>query len=244
MNNSDNRLPEETLEVLVRSFFRESSGYGFSQIDYIRFVNMLLDFSMQTKNQSDSTADSNQKTEFREKGFMQLPITGKKTKIRKYNPDDNTLMEQWLGDDYGRQFLLSRTTAQIIGLNRITKDDWNIFGIVTTLENVPIGCVAYLGYNVDQRKAELRKMIGEPSMRGKGYAKEATQLWVNYGVAALKIKKIFLSTLNTDIRNIRLNESLGFKVEGILRNEICLNGTYQDVLRMGYWSENGGNCGL
>ena len=149
-------------------------------------------------------------------------------------------MGQWLVDDYGRQFLLSRTTAQVIDLNRITKDDRNIFGIVTTLADVPIGCVAYLGYNVDQRKAELRKMIGEPSMRRKGFAKEAAQLWINYGVAALKIKKIFLSTLNTDIRNIRLNESLGFKVEGILRNEICLNGTYQDVLRMGYWSEDQG----
>ena len=82
MTNGDNRLPEETLEVLVRSFFHESSRYGFSQIDYIRFVNMLLDFSMKTKSQSDSTTDANQTAKFKEKIFLQLPITGEKIQFR------------------------------------------------------------------------------------------------------------------------------------------------------------------
>jgi len=74
-------------------------------------------------------------------------------------------------------------------------------------------------------------------MRGKGYAKEATQLWIRYGLTALDLKKIHLSTFHTDMRNVRLNEDLGFKVEGILRNEICVDGVYLDVLRMGLWKE-------
>ncbi|MCP4011039.1 MAG: GNAT family N-acetyltransferase, partial [Proteobacteria bacterium] len=78
---------------------------------------------------------------------------------------------------------------------------------------------------------------GNPAMRGLGLAKEATQLWIDYGVSALGIKKIQISTLNTNIHNVRLNEDLGFKVEGILRNEICVDGVYLDVLRMGLWTE-------
>lgn len=74
-------------------------------------------------------------------------------------------------------------------------------------------------------------------MRGMGLAKEATKIWIRYGVTVLKLKKIYLSTLDTDIRNIRLNEALGFKVEGILRNEIYLDGVYHDVLRMGLWNK-------
>ena len=46
-------------------------------------------------------------------------------------------------------------------------------------------------------------------------------------------KKVYLRTVETNIRNIKLNEELGFKVEGILRNEVILNNAYYDVLRMG-----------
>ena len=41
-----------------------------------------------------------------------------------------------------------------------------------------------------------------------------------------------LSTLETDLRNVQLNEQLGFKVEGILRNECWFDGAYHDILRM------------
>jgi len=240
LNNGDGKLPDETLESLVRGFFKESSMYGFSQIDYVRFVNMLLDLSMdpnsaepaQSKN-SDGEIDSDASPDER---LTQLPIEGEGIRIRKFSAEkDIGIMKGWLSDRSGRQFLLSRITAQTIDIERVVNDDWNIFGMITTLDNKPIGCVAYLGYNREQSKAELRKLIGEPSMRGKGYAKEATQLWIRYGLEALGLKKIYLSTLQTDIRNIRLNEDLGFKVEGILRNEICVDGVYRDVLRMGLW---------
>ena len=68
-----------------------------------------------------------------------------------------------------------------------------------------------------------------------GLAKEATRLWIQYGLSALKLKKIYVNTLNTNIRNIRLNEELGFKVEGLLCNEVFVDGQYKDVLRMGLW---------
>jgi RimJ/RimL family protein N-acetyltransferase len=86
-----------------------------------------------------------------------------------------------------------------------------------------------------QRKAELRKLIGDAEQRRKGFAKEASALWIRYGFKALALKKIYLNTRDTDIRNVRLNEELGFVVEGVLRNEVLIDGTYHDVLRMGLW---------
>lgn len=240
MKNGNSSLPDATLESLVRGFFKESSLYGFSQIDYVRFVNMLLDLSME----SDLTKSAQCKNLDGEiyydassnECLKQLPIKGERVRIHKFDAEkDIEIMKEWLSDESGRQFLLSRITAQTIDIERVVNDDWNIFGMITTFDNKPIGCVAYLGYNCAQNKAELRKLIGEPSMRGKGYAKEATQLWIRYGLEVLGLKKIYLSTLHTDIRNIRLNEDLGFKVEGILRNEICVDGIYRDVLRMGLW---------
>ena len=70
-----------------------------------------------------------------------------------------------------------------------------------------------------------------------GSGKEATALWIKYGLEVLHLKKICLHTLNTNIRNIKLNEELGFAVEGILHNEVFIDGRYHDVLRMGMWRE-------
>ena len=36
-----------------------------------------------------------------------------------------------------------------------------------------------------------------------------------------------------NIGNIKLNEELGFQVEGILRNEVYFDDQYHDILRMG-----------
>jgi RimJ/RimL family protein N-acetyltransferase len=62
-------------------------------------------------------------------------------------------------------------------------------------------------------------------------------LWVGYGLGALGLKKIYLNTLSTHIGNIKISEQLGLQVEGILRNEVLIDGVYRDVLRMGLWHE-------
>ena len=58
-----------------------------------------------------------------------------------------------------------------------------------------------------------------------------------YGAVTLDLRKIYLNTFNTNIRNIKLNEELGFRVEGILRNEMFFEGEFKDILRMGFFRE-------
>jgi RimJ/RimL family protein N-acetyltransferase len=102
--------------------------------------------------------------------------------------------------------------------------------------------MAYLDHSRIQNRAELRKLIGESDCRGKGLAEEATRLWVRYGIIGLGLEKIYLSTLQTQIANIRLNEDIGFKVEGLLRDEVLIDGKRHDVLRMGYCATPGHDC--
>ena len=128
---------------------------------------------------------------------------------------------------------MSRSTARKTTLNNLINTVSNVFGVVTLPDNTPIGLVAFLDYDTLQRKTELRKLIGDPKMRGKGFAKEATKLWIQYGITKLGLKKIYLNTLDTNIRNIKLNEELGFEIEGILRNEVFFDDKSHDVLRMG-----------
>lgn len=229
-------IPSTTIEAIARSLFKETRRYGFKQVDYLRFVNVLLDMSMKNDQSMErkNTADSAIVYDPSQKAI--LPLSGERVKVREFGErEDRNLFEKWITDKDGRHFLLSRITAEISDLNQLIEGDRDLFGVITLKpEEIPIGMMAFFDYDRVQRKAELRKLIGEPEFRGHGLAKEATQLWMQFGISTLELKKIYLNTLNTNIRNIKLNEELGFKVEGILRKECFFDGEYHDVLKMSY----------
>lgn len=234
MGLNESSIPDKTLEALARSFFRDSVNYGFKKIDYLRFVNVLLDMAMSN---SKALEENGHKVDTVKEDISNeidgLPLQSERLCIRGYKSRDKKTLQKWLSDEDGRHFLLSRSTAKTVQLDKFLNEKTCIIGIITLPDDTPIGAVAYCDYNKEQSRAELRKMIGDPSKREMGYAKEATQLWIQYGIKTLKLKKIYLSTLNTNIRNIKLNEELGFQVEGILRNEVYFDGDFHDVLRMG-----------
>jgi RimJ/RimL family protein N-acetyltransferase len=167
-----------------------------------------------------------------------MPLEGENIGIRDYEASKHrALFEKWIEDRNGRFFLLSSITAKTLNIDEVVESEQNILGVITLADATPIGMMAFLDYDRYQRKAELRKLIGEVPYRGRGFAKKATQLWIRYGISSLGLKKIYLNTLDTNLRNIRLNEELGFKLEGILRNECYFDGDYHDMLRMALLSE-------
>lgn len=228
-------IPVATVNALARSIYKEASSYGFDQVDFIRLMNELMDLctgdngSVPSPDSEPWSQESIGKIDRRE-----LPLVGDRIIIRQYqDPDDAELLRRWLPDKYGRYFVLSCATAQSITIEALTLGPDNHLGIVTLTDGTPIGAMAMLDHSKEQRRAELRKLIGDPTYRGRGYAEEATRLWIQYGIEGLNLEKIYVSTLQTQIANIRLNETIGFKVEGLLKNEVLIDGERHDVLRMG-----------
>jgi RimJ/RimL family protein N-acetyltransferase len=243
MSANNGKIPDVTIQAVCRAFYRESNSYGFAQIDYVKFVNALLDMAMKAE---PDDGESNQPDNHCADGPpaaqaaapIALPLRGERIVVRRFNEEqDLPLFDRWLADKIGRYFLLSRTSSERLEIRDVARSDNNVIGIVTLPDGVPIGSVCFLNLDPVQRKAELRKIIGEPDQRRKGLAKEASVLWIEYGLDGLGLRKIYLNTLNTDIRNIKLNEELGFAVEGVLRNEVLIDGSYCDVLRMGLWRD-------
>jgi len=243
MSTKGDGIPDLTIEAVCRAFYKESTSYGFEQLDYVRFVNRLLDMAMtnqsrvsEAKTQLSPLARRDHQTASTD--GIQLPIHGNQVAVREFEPEqDLPLFDRWLADELGRYFLLSRTTSERADIRQLARSDRNVIGIITLLDETPIGSVSFLDIDPVQRKAELRKLIGDPAQRRKGLAKEASELWIRYGLETLGLRKIYLNTLDTHIRNIKLNEELGFSVEGVLRNEVLIDGQYHDVLRMGLWQE-------
>lgn len=232
-------IPNATIETLARSIFKEASTYGFRQVDIIRLINELMDLCTGTESQAGSIpAERLSKSTLDSTGHSQLPLKGDRIVIRAFDKNtDVTYLDQWLPDKYGRYFVLSCATAQSVTIDALINSAENHIGMITLLDGTPIGAMAYLDYSKIQKRAELRKLIGDVDSRGRGLAEEATRLWVQYGLDALELEKIYVSTLQTQVANIKLNESIGFRVEGLLRNEVLIDGDRHDVLRMGLWAD-------
>ncbi len=234
------KIPDTTIEALTRNFFKESLEYGFTYEDYLKYVNVLLDYAIGAKNngmnQKDGIHKNLNKLSIEN---IELPLETSNITIRHFDKKTDTeLIEEWQKDKFGRYFLLSMTNSQDSKLETIINSNYNKLGIITLKDETPIGVVAFLNIDKVHKKAELRKLVGASEYRGRGYGKEATRYWIKYGFQKLGLKKIYLNTIDTNIHNIKINEEMGFKVEGILRNEALVDGVPHDVLRMGLLSES------
>ena len=78
----------------------------------------------------------------------------------------------------------------------------------------------------------MRKLVVVSQYKGKGYGKEATRLWLHHGFTDLKLRKIYIHTFDDSIRNIRINEELGFSIEGILEDECFYKNKFYNLIRM------------
>jgi len=232
-------IPDATIDALARSIFKEASAYGFEQVDVIRLINELMEMCIDSDGPANGSVDDNPPPPpSGSDDATDLPLVGKRVIVRAFNgKEDARFLEQWLPEKYGRFFVLSSATAQSITIDALTNSPDNHLGIITLLDDRPIGAMAFLDHSKKQKRAELRKLIGDLDSRGEGLAEEATRLWIKYGVSALGLEKIYVSTLQTQFKNIKLNERIGFRVEGLLRNEVLIDGARNDVLRMGFCVE-------
>jgi RimJ/RimL family protein N-acetyltransferase len=227
-------LPEITVEATARSFYKQAVGYGFALGDFVRFTNTLLGIAMAPRSTSAVAADGPRAPLRR---YHELPLHGPRVTIRRFGePGDRVMLDGWVAEKEGRFFLLSTASGRTHDVDALVQSPQNLVGMVL-FEDRPVGCVAYLDHDAGQRRAELRKVIGDAEMRGRGLGREASELWVGYGLGALGLHKIYLNTLATHIGNIKINEEIGFRVEGILRNEVHVDGEHRDVLRMGLWHD-------
>lgn len=227
-------ISDETIKTIAASFIKQAQKYGFTLNDYLKFTNFLLDEALHL---NESLKKSEPNTIYDFNSHRKLPIETERLIIRSLAKKDLKLVKKWLEDKEGRLFLLTRLVSPPQTIDELYEEENNIFGLICLKDKTPIGLIAYLDIDEYHRKAELRKMIGVMKERGKGYGNEATKAWIEYGLFTLNLEKIYLTTINTDIKNIRINEALGFRVEGLLRNELLIDGEYHDVLQMSLLKE-------
>ena len=90
------------------------------------------------------------------------------------------------------------------------------------------------GENIDLTagKLEMKKLVGEAGLQGKGIGKRATFGFLYYTFMIRNLHKVYIHSRDINMRNLNLNSRFGFELEGVFLDDIAVGDTHQDILRM------------
>lgn len=96
----------------------------------------------------------------------------------------------------------------------------------------PIGSVYVRDIDMEHKKAEYGIFIGELDYLGKGYGTEAAELMIDYAFEYLGLHKLMLRVYAENERAIKSYEKAGFVKEAYLKDDVCVQGKYRDIVLM------------
>lgn len=105
--------------------------------------------------------------------------------------------------------------------------------IICDLEtDLPLGSVYIRDIDRKHSKAEYGIFIGEDSARGRGLGTATAKLMLRYCFEEEKLHRIYLRAFAGNMAAIRSYEKAGFLREGLLRDDVCIDGEYCDIVWM------------
>ena len=144
------------------------------------------------------------------------------------------LRVQWMNDPEFRQDLnapypvTERSTLR--WLDRVISDPTQIDLIICDrATGKPIGYTGFREIDLANQKSESYTGIGEGDYRGGGYAREAKMLALDYLFDKLPINMVYALVSPENGAALRLNHSIGYKTDGIVRNYLYSHGQFQDM---------------
>lgn len=106
-----------------------------------------------------------------------------------------------------------------------------VFALCTVDGEQHVGNVSLFAIDYRNRNAGLTIFIADEAHRSQGYGREAVRLLCKYGFDYLNLHRIYCRTDNPAAA--RMYEKLGFRKEGVLRQESFHYGEYVDKLLYG-----------
>jgi RimJ/RimL family protein N-acetyltransferase len=104
---------------------------------------------------------------------------------------------------------------------------------IMTVEGKVIGIIALNNINREWRNAAIGITIGEKDKWGKGYGADAMRVLVKFAFERMNLHRIYLHVSGLNQGGVKCYEKIGFKSEGVLREDRYLDGKYHDTLVMG-----------
>ena len=166
-----------------------------------------------------------------------MVIEGDGIRLRTMDKGDIPLKVKWYNDSVVNKTLIIDEPLELEKslkwFDKVKDDSSRRDFIIETTESKPIGITGLLSISSKHRNAECICVIGEKDFWGKGIGSVVHSLLLKYSFEELGLNKIWgvIYTDNTAI--VKIVGKLGFKIEGTLREEKCINGKMIDLHRIG-----------
>ena len=226
---------DQMLRLVSKGFYNELINYGVRKDEILRVASHLLDNLMaQEKKPGEGVQYYNHiftldtvKDEWKER----KRLTVQHVTLRPLQPAVISKVVQWLKNPAIRESFVPAFPEQETDLQKyFTHPTRDYFGIYYNEQ--PVGIVG--GENLDPvaGKLEMKKLVGESGLQGKGIGKRATFGFLYYAFLILDLNKVYIHSRDINIHNLNLNSRFGFELEGIFFEDIKVGDQRQDIVRM------------
>jgi RimJ/RimL family protein N-acetyltransferase len=226
---------EQMLKLVAKGFFNELVNYGVNEAEVLKVAGHLLD------NVLHKSGPANKNVEFYNKLFTMRDVKDEWARAKRLSvhslgitPMEPKIIPQvvsWLRapavrENFYPQFPTDESALKdyFLSPGREYFSIWHEDGLA--------GIMGADHIDAESGRVEMRKLVGETAMRGKGIGKRATFLFLYYIFVVKKFRKVYLHSLDINIRNLNLNGKFGFELEGVFLEEVMLGGKMRDVVRM------------
>ncbi len=241
----DKLKQKQMLKIVSSSFYKELVKYGVNHNDIVSVSTNLLQFVTESKNDNNEQKKNLFNFSIEDVSDSWLGnklIYLKEVSIKPLQKKDVKQVSEWLRENEIKGTFIDFFPKDSAHLEEYLLGSKNklFFATYYKTDNF-VGIIGAERIDSNFKKLEMKKFIGDKEFRGKGIGKFSTFLFLYYVFNILKFNKVFIHSMDTNIKNINLNSHFGFDLEGLLFNEVSIDGLYHDVIRMGLlkdkWSE-------
>ncbi len=171
------------------------------------------------------------------KNVITKTLVGERILLRPFTKKDLACIQRWSNDAELRKLIgeiapMSQAEAEKFYRELHSDENRAWYTIVVKKENRVIGEAGLLHMFKPWRNTDMTIIIGEKDQRGKGYGKEAGHLLLTHAFHELGFHRISVGVVGFNKPAIKYWKSLGFKKEGVEREEYYCNNKYSDFIMM------------
>jgi RimJ/RimL family protein N-acetyltransferase len=223
------------LKLVAKGFYNELINYGVGQAEVITVASHLLDNLLAKGKRPDKDVGyyngiftlASVKDEWPER--KQLAI--QHVTLRPLQRQVVSKVVGWLKDRAVRESFVPAFPENESKLQEyFTQPTREYFSI--DYNNEAVGIIG--GENIDATasRLEMKKLVGESGLQGKGIGKRATFGFLYYAFMIRNLNKVYIHSRDINMRNINLNSRFGFELEAVFLEDITVGDKHQDVVRM------------
>lgn len=168
----------------------------------------------------------------------ELVIKGENVYLRPITAQDTELVLRWRNSQEVVENFIYRkyiTVEEHISWleNKVFTGQVHQFVICDNEKGTPLGSAYIQNIDENNNRAEWGLFLGSEGVHNKGIGTQTAFLIMDYAFGKLGLHKLTSRVLARNKPCIRMNEKIGYRQEAYLKDELFINGKYEDLIYYG-----------